>query len=116
MDVAAEQYLEFQQDGTVTNESWEVAFKKIPAICRVEKESKQDPDLKELFYIRGIIRNKCNSYFDNPECFEWLRIARSWDVPMTKLRQIALRTRYWSHFEEMIKDIIDEYKALQEDE
>ena len=116
MDAAAEQYLEFQSDGTVTDESWEIAFNKIPAICRVEKESKKDPDLKEMFYIRGIVRNKCKNYFDNPECLEWLRAARSWGVLMTELRQIALRTRYWSHFEEMIKEIIDEYKALQKDE
>jgi hypothetical protein len=116
MEVAAEQYLEFKQDGTVTDKSWNVAFKKIPAICRVDRESKQDPDLKELFYIRGIVRNKCDNYFDNPKCFTWLRTARSWGVPMTELRQIALRTRYWSHFEKMIEDIINEYKAPEGDE
>lgn len=116
MDVAAEQYLDFHKDGTVTKDSWELAFDKIPAICRVEKESQEDPDLKELFYIRGIVRNKCKNYFDNPKCLEWLRAARSWGIPMSELRQIALQTRYWSHFEETIVEIIDEYKASNQDQ
>ena len=110
MDVAAEQYLKFKQDGEVTAESWEKGFSKIPAICQVERDSKEDPDLKELLYIRGIVRNKCQNYFDNPECLEWLKAARSWEVPMTELRQIALRTRYWSHFVQMMEDIIKDYK------
>ena len=89
MDVAAEQYLKYQQDGKVTRESWEIAFNKIPAICSVEKDSQEDPDLKELLYIRGIVRNKCPHYFDSPDCLDWLRDARSWGVPMNELRQIA---------------------------
>ena len=110
MDVSAEQYLKFNQIGEVTDESWEKGFSKIRAICQVERDSKEDPDLKELLYIRGIVRNKCENYFDNPECLEWLKAARSWEVPMTELRQIAIRTRYWSHFVEMMEDIIKDYK------
>lgn len=110
MDISAEQYLEFNREGNATAESWEKGFGKIPGICQVERDSKEDPDIKKLLYIRGIIRNKCENYFDNSECLEWLKAARSWEVPMIELRQIAVRTRYWSHFVEMIEEIIKDYK------
>jgi 5-methylcytosine-specific restriction endonuclease McrA len=115
MDVAAEQYLDFQNDGTVTKESWEKAFNKVPAICGVVKDSKEGPDLKELFYIRAIVRNKCGSDFDNPACLDWLRAARSYGIPMSDLRQIALGTRGWRHFTEMVQEIIDECEEQQEE-
>jgi len=111
MDVAAEQYLEFNRNGDATAESWEKGFDKIPAICQVERDSKEDPDIKELLYIMGIVRNKCANYFDKSDCLGWLKAARSWEVPMSELRQIALRTRYWSHFVGMIEQIIEDYKA-----
>lgn len=47
MDVAAEQYLKFNEDSTVTGESWEEAFAKIPGICRVGRESEEDPEIRE---------------------------------------------------------------------
>lgn len=110
MDVAAAQYLKADGQGKITSESWEVAFSKIPGVCRVERASKDEPELRELYYIRGIVRNKCEHYFDNVEALEWLRAARSWGVPVDELRRIALQTRYWSHFEQLITDVIAEHK------
>ena len=112
MDISAEQYLRTDGKGQVTAESWERAFSKIPGICRVERDSVENPDLKELLYIRGIVRNKCGKgYFDNPGCMEWLEIARSWDIPIAELRSIALQTRYYSHFTDLVSDAINERKA-----
>jgi hypothetical protein len=112
MDVAAESYLKFNEEGTVTSESWEEAFAKIPGICRVERDSKENPDLKTLYYIRGIARNRCN-YFNNQEALDWLKAARSWDVEMDELRQIACNCRSWTYFRNKIIDAIDNKKELQ---
>ena len=90
MNVAAEQYLAFQHDGTVTSDSWETAFGTIPGICRVERASEDDPDIKDLYYIRGIVRNRLDGrYFNEPEALALLKIARSWDVSLDE----ALRHR-----------------------
>jgi cytochrome c553 len=113
MDVASTQYLEFQNDGRVTQESWETAFNKIPPILNVERDAKDDPDLKELLYVRGIIRKRCEQYFDNAEALEWLRAARSWGIPMAELKQLACGVRYWSHFVNQISTLIKEYKTAQ---
>jgi hypothetical protein len=110
MDVAASQYLKQGTDGKVSADSWELGFSKIPGICRVERASKDDPDLKDLFYIRGILRNKCRNYFRDPTAMEWLRSARSWGVSMERLREIAYGTKNWSHFVDVISEAIDERK------
>lgn len=111
MDISAEQYLETDGNGQATGASWELAFSKIPGICRVDRESVENPDLKELFYIRAIVRNKCERDYDASDCMEWLKAARSWDVPMQELRSIALQTRYYSHFTESVSDAMNERKS-----
>lgn len=108
MDVAADQYLEFQDDATVTKESWQCAFGKIPGICGVVRDSESDPDLRELFYICGIVRNKCGDLFDKDECLELLRGARECDVPLQKLRQSAYRVQSWTHFKELLGQLVDD--------
>ena len=106
MDVAADQYLKLGKDEKITSESWNIAFDKIPGICRVERASKNDPDIKDLYYIRGIARNR-SGYFDNFKALEWLKAARSWDVPIEELRQIACNATSWTRFVEGIEAAIE---------
>jgi len=113
MDIAAEQYLEFEDDGRVTSESWENGFSKIAGICRVERMSKDDPDIKDLYYIRGIARKKCEYYFNNAEALEMLKIARSYDVPMQELREIAYNSTSWTKFRNGIYKAIDFQESIQ---
>jgi len=112
MDVAADFYLKFNEDGSVTPESWGEAFVKIPGICRVERDSKENPELKDLYYIRGIARNRCE-YFNNQEALNWLKAARDWDVEMGELRQIACSCRSWTNFRDSIIDAIENKKELE---
>jgi hypothetical protein len=114
MDVAAEQYLRFTKRGTVTLKSWGIAFGKIPGICRVERESAKDPDLKSLYYIRGILRNRLEGrYCDENEALAWLRAARSWSVSIENLRRVAQSSSSWTQFRNGISDEIEEQKKLQ---
>lgn len=115
METAASQYLKFKNDGRVTEESWVIAFNKIPPILNVEKDAKSDPDLKELLYIRGIVRNRCGS-FNNPLALNWLRAARSWGVPMSELKQLSYGVRNWDHFSDLIDEIIKVYETRQNHE
>jgi hypothetical protein len=110
MDVSAIQYLQFKDNGGVTGESWEIAFSKIFSIMNVERDSKDDPDLKELLYIRGILRNKCKGYFNAPDALEWLRSARSWEIPISNLKQLACGVHNWNDYIEKINSLIDEWR------
>lgn len=117
MDTAAEQYLRFNDDGTVTQESWEVAFGKIPGVCRVERESKDNPDIRDLYYIRGIARKRIGSgWFDNAKALEWLQAARSWGVPIAELRSIANHTTGWRRFFDDLSQAIEKFRPPAEPE
>ena len=70
--------------------------------------------LKDLYYIRGIVRNTCRYYFDNAKALELLKIARSWGVPMSELRDIASRATSWTKFRNRIHKAI-EYQQQEED-
>lgn len=114
MDIAAEQYLRFKEDGNVTSESWKEAFAKIPGICRVNRASEDEPDLKDLFYIRGIVRKRLDGrHYKDYEALDMLKAAHSWDVPLDELRTIAKRVTSWTQFHDAIIDAIDEQKELQ---
>lgn len=115
MDVSAEAYLEFGPNANVTQDSWETAFSKIPGICRVERDSKDDPEIKDLYYIRGIARKNCSNYFDNTGALEWLKAARSWDVPLDELRSIACNASSWTRFRNGISNAIQQQKELRGD-
>ncbi len=112
MDIAATQYLERDKDGKITSDSWSTAFDKIPGICRVTKLEKQDPDLKEMYYTRGILRNRLN-YFDNAQCLQFLKNARSWGVSLDELRSIAYEASSWTNFKTRISEAIGQTAAYR---
>lgn len=115
MDIAAEQYLEFEVESKVTSESWEKAFDKISGICRVNRQSKDDPDLRDLYYIRGILRNRL-SYFDNVQSLQYLKNACSWGVAMDTLKSIAYETRSWTSFKGDVGEAIQQTEAWQDEQ
>jgi HNH endonuclease len=111
MDIASEQYLKRDESGNITGESWEVGFSKIPGICRVNRASRDEPELLDLYYIRGIVKKRCEGYFSSAEALEWLRAGRSWGISVDELRQLALQTRSWTNFKNRMAEVITDRKA-----
>lgn len=114
MDIAATQYLVWD-DKIVTSESWELSFSKIGAIISVERQSEDNPDLKDYYYIRGILRNRLN-YYDPKKTIDWLEAARSWGATIEELKQIACSTKNWTTFSIDIDDIITKYKSMDSED
>lgn len=108
MNIACEQYLEYRSDGTVTNESCNLAFNKIGGICYFNNQENTSPSIREIYYIRGILRNRLG-YFNNGELFERLKIAISWGVSVDTLKSIACKTRSWSAFRD---DVYEETEKM----
>jgi hypothetical protein len=114
MDIAAAQYLDMNQNGTVTKESWDKAYGKIPNICSVRRDAEEDPDLQDLLYIRGIVRNRCNDrYFDNANAMAWLRAARNWGATIAQLKNVAYQTHNYNYFIEELTRLINYYKSVR---
>ena len=119
MDTSLTQYVKLDsKDSTkATSESIAKAFDSIPGICRVNRASKDNPDLRELFYIRGIVRKRLadmGKYCNEWQALDDLKAARSWDVPLERLREIAVTCRNWSDFQYDITAVIEEYRAKLE--
>jgi len=105
MEASADGYLIFNNDSkTVTEPSWETAFSKIGGIAKVQKETKENPDIKELFYIRGILRNRIR-YYDAGLSISLLKSARNIGVEIEDLKQLALTAYDMDEFEEGIENL-----------
>lgn len=106
MDRAADSYLQFTQDGTVTKESWELAYSKIPGIARVERETKDDPDAREIYRLRGILRNRV-AYIQPRDAINLIRHARSVGADWDEIAGVCYAARSWTNFQNRIIDLID---------
>jgi HNH endonuclease len=110
MDTAASSYLEYDEAEKVTDDSWGLAFDKILGICRVNRASVKEPDLKQLYYIRGILRNRIPGYFDDSKALQYLKNARSWEVPIDELNSMARSVKNWSGFTSEVGGLIMQRK------
>ncbi|MHB1416974.1 MAG: HNH endonuclease [Chloroflexota bacterium] len=73
MRASSEHYLEFSGGGP-TNESVEKAFDYIARIAAARQRDAGKPYMRELYCIRGIVRNRC-AYFDPDQALELLEEA-----------------------------------------
>ena len=106
MDIAAEQYLQFNDDGDVTEESWDLAYGKIGGICRIRKAQEEKPYIKDLFYTRGILRKRV--YVNERYIMELLENAINAGAETSWLIQLAKNCRNWTEFQEDVHNFIEE--------
>lgn len=97
IDIATTQYLERDSDGRVTDASVGVAFQKTPRIIAMRRSDADQPHLKDLFYIRKIVENRCN-YFDGDVAIELLKQFHALGADVDALKSIAKRARTWSQW------------------
>jgi HNH endonuclease len=74
MKIAAEQYLRYEEEGKPTKDSVEQTWKKVGGICNMRRQEQQNPDVKRLYYIRGILRNRLH-YINEVLALQLLRQA-----------------------------------------
>lgn len=73
-------------------------FWKIGSIIVTRQRCEQDPDLKRMYYIRAIVRNRCSD-MDNRECITLIKEARDAEVPLDWLEDGAKSSDTWDDFE-----------------
>ena len=107
MEDAADSYLVYEANETVTAESWERAFGKIGAICKVRQESRENPEIRELYFIRGLLRHRL-SYVDERLAINLLKDAHTAGFSVDSLREIALSARNWSTYRDEMYKLLDQ--------
>jgi transcriptional regulator with XRE-family HTH domain len=90
------QYVELSPNGLCTADSAELAFDKIPAVCKV---SKFGPEERDLYYIRGAIRKRL-SRFDDRQAIALLRAAHKSGASIERLRAFGYAANTWEEFKE----------------
>lgn len=99
MQIAASHYLEFKDDKP-TQASVEVAWKKVPGICRIRELEKTKPYIKDLYYVRGILRKRV--YVDEYRIMAMLEDAHLAGLDLESMKRIAKVCRNWSEFTDHI--------------
>lgn len=112
MRIAAGQYFKYDDDGNPTNESAELAFSKIGGICTIRRAEKSKPWLSDLFYVRGILRNRHASgdlqYLNYPRMAELLDEAFQAGADPDEMKKIARNARSWTAWQNLVVAYIEE--------
>lgn len=105
MITSAEQCLVFDGD-KVTRESWGKAWSIIPGICRTNRASKKKPYLRDLYYIRGILRKRL-SYVNDHEAISLMEECVFLGVSVEQITDLAKTCGHWTHFKSTLQNTIE---------
>lgn len=102
MRSSAKQYLKRDPDGDLVTETNSKALDYIARICACQRRQAGKPYLKDLYYIRGILRNRM-SY-----CNDWMSIsllekAYKNGYDLDDLKQLAIEARNWTEWRTTIE-------------
>jgi len=90
------------------------AFWSIPKICSVMRAEDHDPGIGRLFYIRGILRNRCR-YLNERACIALLKEARDVGIDVERMVDFAKYVSSWSVFRDTVNaEIRKSYDADEE--
>lgn len=110
ISVSGTQYIAYKNDGQVDVESVGLAFSKIGGICRGKNMSE---DERQLFYIRGICRNRFDRCIDW-QCIKLLREVYEGGASIEYLKQLARDTDRWWTWESWMLEVLEEQRAERE--
>jgi hypothetical protein len=110
MRVAVSQYIKYNEQNTPTHDSVEKAWAKIGGICNLKKAQVDKPYLKDLYYIRGILRNRLN-YVNDGMALSLLRKSVELGASIESLKEHALQVRNWSQWRSGVEAFIEQATA-----
>lgn len=105
MRISVKQYIKFIE-GKPTQESIETAWNKVGGICALKKYDDTNPELKELYYIRGILRNRL-SYVNEGLALNLLRKSVRLGAPIETLKEFALEVKNWTNWRTTMEAYIE---------
>lgn len=105
MRVAATQYLEIGPDKRPTQESVERAFEKVGGICTTKRREKTQPYMRDLYYVRGILRKRF-SYVEDSVAIPLLESAFERGYDFEELKQIARQERSWTRWCDQMNELL----------
>ena len=112
-DSSAHGYLKWEE-GKVVRDSWGTFFSYIPKIAAVARAEKNEPYLRDLFYVRGILRNNVNFHWRaQRDCMDVLKAAVAAGISTDDLKTLAKRMTSYDRFEEAVESWIEDAKKAR---
>ena len=109
MDTAIDQYFRFDINEDVTKESVDYAFSKISGILRI---SDLGPEIKEMYYIRGILRKRM--YCDEQYSIELMKKAYEYNVDLESVKQLSRTCNSWTAWKSDVEAFIKNAESNDE--
>lgn len=104
--ISCNQYIKRDKEGNVTQESTNKALGYIPKICYFQKMNESTPDKSQLFYLRGIMRNRY-SYINENEAISKLMQAYNSGVSIDELKEVIFCYSCWSDWKTGMSDYLE---------
>lgn len=108
LEAAFDQYFDARDDKT-KNETWNKAFHYIPRIINARKRDADKPYMKELYYIRGICRNRF-AYCNQPVLLKLLERCYLAGADIGRLQDEARACRNWTQYTRVLNDYLEEFE------
>lgn len=105
MKVAVSKHVEME-DGKPTVESVNAAWNYIVKVASVKAGDLTDPHLKDIFYIRGILKNRLN-YCNEKVARQLLEEAIGVGADVEALKKMAKYTRNWTAWQQEMRDLME---------
>lgn len=105
LKISVEQYLLLIEDGDEYKISVQKTFESIPKICNFRKLSKDKPYMRDLYYIRGILGNRCNVDKKDWRCIKLMEDAVLNGVLIEDIKNAALNSISWYEFKKSLEGL-----------
>lgn len=107
LDASCESYLRKDDEGKIAAAVAGKVFDAIPRIAAINKRGGLSAEMKQIYYIRGILRNRL-SYLNEWMALALLKDAVGSGIDIDWLTSLAKQARSWSQFRETVQDLLDE--------
>lgn len=110
IDISAEQYLVFDsKENDFTDGSVQKYFDYITKIAAIKKRDENKPYMKDLYYIRGIIKNRCR-YFNPHIAMSLIEGAYEHGASIDVLKRVSSKIDSWTEFQNEFESFIESQK------
>lgn len=106
---AADQYLVFE-GGKPTRDSVEHAWKMVGGISRMNRVERDHPQIKRLYYVRGILRKRL-SYCNEHQAIALLRRAYELGADLASLEELAKHINNWTAWRTEMENYISQNES-----
>ena len=96
-------------DGNADNDSGNRVFSSLPAYCATRKLCESKPWMRDVFYVRGILRNRIANVVDW-RAARFLEMAMSVGVSVDTLKDVAMSARNWTNWQDEMAELIGAYE------